>query len=185
MDGMKKPGALWMVLLLLLLASCASTGSHVTYRTNLSDGYTSLVNRQYQTAIQQLVVASQSDPTKAIPLALAGQAAYQMGNYGQASQYLSQAEKLVNGPDAAYVIIKGYQSLIAFRENKREEGMTALGEYVRVYRQSKFADKSYVAVERMHQSGNIVIPQLEREINDGLSFYEMKLDQWGWNVLSG
>ena len=185
MNGMKKAGALGMILLLLLLASCASTGSYATYRENLSNGYTSLAGAQYQDAIQQLLVASQADATKAIPLALAGQAAYQLGNYAQASQYLAQAEKLVNGPDSAYVIIKGYQSLIAFRENKRDEGMAALGEYVRVYRQSKFANSSYVNVEAMLKSGNIVVPTLERHINDGLNFYEMKLQQWGWNVLPG
>jgi uncharacterized protein HemY len=182
---MKKSTSIGMVLILLLVASCASMGSYETYRANLSSGYTNLAGGQYQEAIQQLLTASQSDPTKAMPLALAGQAAYQMGNYAQASQYLAQAEKLINGPDAAYVIIKGYQSLIAFRQNKREEGMAALGEYVRVYRQSKFANSSYIAVERMHQSGNIEVPRLEKEINDGLAFYEMKMEQWGWNVLSG
>lgn len=185
MNGMKKAGALGMILLLLLLASCASMGSYATYRENLSNGYTSLSGEQYQAAIQQLLVASQADPTKAIPLALAGQAAYQLGNYAQASQYLAQAEKLVSGPDSAYVIIKGYQSLIAFRENKRDEGMAALSEYVRVYRQNKLGNSSYVNVEAMLKSGNIVVPTLERHINDGLNFYEMKLQQWGWNVLSG
>ena len=182
---MKKPGAIGMVLLLFVMTACAGTSGYATYRTNLSKGYTNLQGAQYQDAIQPLLTASQADSTKAMPLALAGQAAYQMGDYAQARQYLAQAEKLIDGPDAAYVIIKGYQSLIAFKENKREEGMAALGEYVRVYGRSKFADKSYVAVERMYQSGNIMLPQLEREINEGLAFYEMKMEQWGWNVLPG
>ena len=184
MNRMKKLGALGMVLLLFMLASCASMSSYSTYRTNLSDGYTSLTNGQYQAAIQQLLVASQTDTTKAIPLALAGQAAYQLGNYTQASQYLAQAETRINGPDPAYVIIKGYEALIAFRENKREDGMAALHEYVRVSRFS-YPDKSYYPVERMYRSGDIVLPALERHINDGLSRYEMYLQQWGWNMLSG
>jgi hypothetical protein len=182
---MKKLGAVGMGLILLILASCASTATYATYRTNLQNGYSNLVAGQYQTAIQQLGVAGQTDTTKAIPLALAGQAAYQMGDYAQARQYLADAEKRVNGPDSAYVIIKGYQSLIAFRENKREEGMAALGEYVRVYGQSKLADKSLIPVEAMYKSGNIVVPSLEREINSGMAFYEMKLEQWGWNVTTG
>lgn len=182
---MKKMGAVGMILFLLILASCASTGTYATYRTNLQDGYSSLVGGQYQAAIQQLTLAGQLDTTKAVPLAMAGQAAYQMGNYGQATQYLTEAERRVKGPDAAYVIIKGYQSLVAFRENRREEGMAALGEYVRVYRQSKVADKSLIPVEAMYKSGNIVVPQLEKEINEGMAFYEMKLQTWGWDVLSG
>ena len=182
---MKKLGAVGTVLILLILASCASTGSYATYRANLQNGYSNLVAGQYQAAIQQLVVAGQTDTTKAIPLALAGQAAYRMGNYPQATQYLADAEKRVNGPDSAYVIIKGYQSLIAFRENKREQGMAALGEYVRVYGQSKLADRSLIPVEAMYKSGNIVVPQLEKEINEGMAFYEMKLEQWGWNVTTG
>ncbi|MBP1731418.1 MAG: hypothetical protein H6Q55_1847 [Deltaproteobacteria bacterium] len=182
---MKKMSAVGVVLVLFMVASCASTGNFAVYRSNLQDGYTDLVGRQYQAAIQKLVVAGQMDTTKAMPLALAGQAAYQMGNYAQATQYLAQAETRVKGPDAAYVIIKGYQSLIAFRENKREEGMTALGEYVRVYGQSKLADKSLIPVQAMYKSGNIVVPQLEREINEGMAFYEMKLQQWGWDVATG
>jgi hypothetical protein len=182
---MKKLGAVGMVVMVLILASCASTGSYAIYRENLQNGYSNLVAGQYQAAIPQLALAGQTDTTKAMPLALAGQAAYQMGNYAQATQYLADAEKRVNGPDAAYVIIKGYQSLIAFRENKREQGMAALGEYVRVYGRSKLADKSLIPVEAMYKSGNIVVPQLEREINEGMAFYEMKLQQWGWDVLSG
>jgi tetratricopeptide (TPR) repeat protein len=184
MDRTRKLGGFAMVLLLALLASCASVSNYSAYRTNLSDGYTSLLNGQYQAAIQQLVAAGQTDTTKAIPLALAGQAAYQMGNYTQARQYLSQAESRINGPDPAYVIIKGYEALIAFRENKREEGMEALHEYVRVSRFS-YPDKSYYPVERMYRSGDIVLPTLERHINDGLSRYEMYLQQWGWNMTSG
>jgi len=96
-------------------------GQFATYRENLSNGYTNLTNGQYQAAIQQLLVASQTDTTKAIPLALAGQAAYQLGNYTQASQYLAQAESRINGPDPAYVIIKGTRpSLPSGKTNARK-----------------------------------------------------------------
>ena len=148
MNGMKKVGTTSMVLLIFLLASCASNTAWRTYRDGLFQGYTSLQNGEYQVAIQQLLKAHQGDPTKAIPLALAGQAAYQMGNYTQASQYLAQAEGLIKGPDPAYLIVKGYQALIAFRANQQQEGMAALGEYVRVYRFS-YPDQSYGKVFRL------------------------------------
>jgi hypothetical protein len=34
----------------------------------------------------------------------------------------------------------------------------------------------------MYRSGEIVLPELERNINEGLSRYEMYLQQWGWNM---
>lgn len=179
MNGMKKVGTTSMALLIFLLTSCASNTGWTTYRDGLFHGYTSLQNGEYQLAIQQLLQANQGDPTKAIPLALAGQAAYQMGNYTQATQYLAQAEGLIKGPDAAYLVVKGYQALIAFRANKQEEGMAALGEYVRVYR-FNYPDHTYYDVERMYQSKNIVLPTLENFINNEMARYESELQQWGW-----
>jgi len=179
MNRKREAGGAVIVLLILLLASCASNTGWVAYRDGLFHGYTSLQNGDYQQAIQQFQQASQGDPTKAIPLALAGQAAYQMGNYAQASQYLAQAEALVKGPDAAYLIVKGYQALIAFRGNQQQEGMAALGEYVRVYRFS-YPDHTYYDVERMYQSKNIVLPTLETLINNEMARYESELQQWGW-----
>jgi len=179
MNRMKKLGATSLALLSILLASCASNTGWQAYRDGMFQGYTNLQNGEYQPAIQQFQRASQGDPTKAIPLALAGQAAYQMGNYTQASQYLAQAEGLVKGPDAAYLIIKGYQALIAFRADRQDEGMAALGEYVRVYR-FNYPDDTYYDVQRMYQSKNIVFPTLEGYINREMARYESELSQWGW-----
>ena len=180
MNRMKKMGTITVALLIFVLASCASNTGWVAYRDGMFKGYTNLQNGEYQPAIQQFQQASQGDPTKAIPPALAGQAAYQMGNYPQASQYLAQAESLVKGPDSAYLIIKGYQALIAFRANKQDEGMAALGEYVRVYRH-EYPDRTYYDVERMYQSKNIVLPTLENLINNEIARYESELQQWGWS----
>ncbi len=179
MDGIKKIGAVSLIVSMLVLGACASNTGWQAYRDGMFQGYTNLQNAEYQPAIQQFQRASQGDPTKAIPLALAGQAAYQMGNYGQASQYLAQAEGLIKGPDAAYLIIKGYQSLIAFRANKQDEGLAALGEYVRVYR-FNYPDHTYYDVERMYQSKNIVLANLEDLINNEMARYESELQQWGW-----
>jgi tetratricopeptide (TPR) repeat protein len=180
MKSMKKAGIVGLMLALVgLVVSCAGNTAWVQYREGLQKGYTNLQYSEYQPAIQQLLSASQGDPTQAIPLALAGQAAYQMGNYSQASQYLAQAESLVKGPDAAYIIIKGYQALIAFRENRQQDGMAALGEYLRVYYFNN-PDSTYYDLERMYKSGNIVFPTAEGWINNQLSRYEGQLQQWGW-----
>ena len=81
MKSMKKAGIVGLMLALVgLVVSCAGNTAWVQYREGLQKGYTNLQYSEYQPAIQQLLSASQGDPTQAIPLALAGQAAYQMGN---------------------------------------------------------------------------------------------------------
>jgi tetratricopeptide (TPR) repeat protein len=178
----KKIGTVGMVLFLSLALSCATGpagSSYSNYREGMFQGYGFLQNGQYPAAIQQFLRATRGDPTSAWPMALAGQASYQMGNYAQASQYLTQAASLVKADDYAYLVIKGYQSLIAFRDNKQEEGMAALAEYVRVYRFS-YPDKTYYEVKRMYDSGKVEVAALEDLINADMSRYESEGMQWGW-----
>jgi hypothetical protein len=72
------------------------------------------------------------------------------------------------------VITKGYQALIAFREGRRDDGMTALGQYVKFYRNS-YPDSSYDEVKRMYESGNINNSGLEYLINRQMTRYEKEL----------
>jgi tetratricopeptide (TPR) repeat protein len=181
MGGMKKTHIGGMVLLVSLVLSCTGNTGFVNYREGLFQGYRSLQHRDYEPALQQFLRANQGDPTGAWPLALAGQAAYQMGNYGQAGQYLAQAEGLVKGQNYAYLVVKAYQTLIAFRENRQKEGMAALAQYVQVLgSRFYYPEKSYYDVERMYQSGNIEFPTLEVLINKQMSRYESDAFQWGW-----
>ncbi len=168
-------------LLMSFLLSCASNTGFVAYRDGLFQGYKSLQAKDYQTALQQLLQASQGDPTRAWPLALAGQAAYHLGNYSQASQYLSQAEPLTREQNYAYLVVKAYQSLIAFKENRQQEGIAALGEYVRVYgSRYSYPDNTYYDVERMYKSGNVDLAKLEGLIDHQVRRYESDAMQWGW-----
>ena len=186
MIGSKKIGAAGVILLLSLILSCASGGpagpGYSNYRDGMFQGYQLLTEGQYQPAIQEFLRANQGDPTKAWPMALAGQTSYQMGNYAQASQYLAQAAGLVKGDDYAYPVIKGYQCLLAFRANKQQEGMAVLAEYVRVYRYCP--DQSYHEVKRMHDSGKIELPALENLINADMRRYESEAMRWGWMLQS-
>jgi len=170
MTSFRIPG---MVLLACLVFSCAANTGYMSYREGLFQGYQCLRDEDYQAALEQFLRASRGYPTTALPLALAGQAAYRMGNYAQASQYLGQAEGLMKRSDYAYVIVKAYRSLIAFKEDRREEGMAALADYVLVmgYPWSR-PEKSYYEVKHMHQSGNIMLPRLEGLINYQVSRYE-------------
>jgi len=175
MSGTKKARIPGVLLLVSLLFSCAGNTGYTSYREGLFQGHQYLRNGDHQAALEEFLRASQGDPTEALPLGLAGQMAYQMGNYAEASQYLAQAEGLKKGWDYwyAYVIVKAYQSLIAFKEDRREEGMVALAEYVRVMgSRLSHPEQSYYEVKRMYQSGNITLPRLEGLINYQVSRYE-------------
>ena len=181
MGGIKKACIGAIVLLASLILSCASDTGFVTYREGLFQGYKSLRYSDYQLALQQFLRANQGDPTRAWPLALAGQAAYQMGNYDQATQYLAQAEARVKGQDDGYLVVKAYQSLIAFRDGRQQEGIEALTEYVRVLGSwYSYPDNTYFEVKRICQSGRIVLPTLEGLVNHQMSWYESNAMQWGW-----
>jgi hypothetical protein len=179
MNGMKKMGTLVMALALACVCSCASGPGFTNYRQGMSEGYNLLSRAQYQPAIQQFMRASHADPTKAMPLALAGQAACQADDFAAASRYLAQAEGLVKGADSAYVIIKGLQAFIAFRENRQQDAMAALGEYVRVYYHQN-PDSIHPDVERMYKSGDIDPRKLEPLIADQMNRYEDQLMRRGW-----
>ncbi len=181
--AIKKASIGGMALLISLAFSCAGSTGFVNYREGLFQGLRSLQNGDYQPALEQFLRASHADPTRAWPLALAGQAAYRMGNYAQAKQYLTQAEGLARGQNYAYVVIKAYQALIAFREERQQEGMAALGEYIRVYgSRFSYPDKTYYDVERMYQSGNIALSTLERLIDNQITRYESDAMRWGWVI---
>jgi tetratricopeptide (TPR) repeat protein len=171
--GTKKACIPVAVLVVSLAFSCAGSTGFMSYREALFQGHQHLRNGDPRAALEQFVRASHGDPTIALPLVLAGQTAYQMGDYAQASRYLTQAEGLMKGRDYAYVIVKAYRSLIAFKEDRREEGMAALADYVRVMG-SRFShpEQSYYEVERMYQSGTIAFPRLEGLINYQVSRYE-------------
>lgn len=150
-----------IVSLAFLFAGC--TG-YMNYRTGLFEGSRCLREGDDQAALKQFMKASQAEPTEAMPLAMAGQVAYRMGDYERASCYLGRAGGLGKSRSFthAFVIIKAYQSLIAFREDKKEEGMAALAEYVRVMgRRQHHPENSFYEVERMCRSGHVVFPRLE------------------------
>ena len=173
MGGAKKVSLVGMAVLVSLLFSCTSNTGYMSYREGLFQGYQCLRDEDYQAAMEQFLRASRGYPTRALPLALAGQSAYRMGDYVQAGRYLDQAEGLMMRSDYAYVIVKAYRSLIAFKEDRREEGMAALSDYVRVMGSRwSHPEKSYYVVKHMYESGNIALPRLEGLINYQVSRYE-------------
>ena len=169
-----------MVLIAFLLVSCASVGPNSNfgvYRDGLFKGENHLLNGEYQAAVDEFLRANQGDPTQPMPMALAGQATYNMGDYAKASDYLTQS-LAIKSDSNAYLIVKAYQSLIALKGRRTQEGIKALGDYLRAYRVS-YPEYTYSDVERMHtlavETGDINVAELEPVITDQVARYEKEL----------
>ena len=172
--------AFGIVTISLLLLSCAAGGPGGTgftaYRDGLFRGEEHLENGEYQLAMNEFLKSSAGDPTEPIPLALAGQSAYQLGDLKKAGEYLAQADR-IRSDSNAYLIVRAYQALIAFKEDKREDGMKALADYIRAYKDS-YPDRTLYQVENIYNSGNIAVAELEMIINDEVARYEKELFQF-------
>jgi tetratricopeptide (TPR) repeat protein len=164
-----------MAAFVLLFFSCAGDPGFRDYREGLFYGSKALENGDYRSALDQFLKAGRGEPDKPLPFALAGQAAYQLGDLASASRYLAQAERVdPKEQTEAYVIIKGYQALIAFREDRVSDGMATLGEYLKFYRHS-YPDSTYDEVKRMYESGNINRASLELLIDHQMTRYEKEI----------
>jgi tetratricopeptide (TPR) repeat protein len=175
LDRTKKAYIPVLALLVSLAFSCAGCGGYFAYREGLFNGTQCLREGDQRAALEEFLKAGKADPTEAMPFALAGQTAYQMGDYEQAGRYLAHAEGLTKcrSYPQAFVIIKAYGSLIAFRKDREEEGMAALADYVRVMgKPNHRPEKSFYEVERMYRSRHIVLPRLEKLLNYQLRRYE-------------
>jgi tetratricopeptide (TPR) repeat protein len=169
------------ILIAFLLVSCGGVGpggaGFTIYRDGLFKGEEHLLNQEYQPALDEFLRANSGDPTQPMPLALAGQVAYNMGDITKASQYLAQS-LAVKSDSNAYLIVKAYQALIAFKEKRGQEGISALGDYLRAYRVS-YPEYTYSDVERMYQlavaTGDINVAELEPVITDQVARYEKEL----------
>ncbi len=165
-----------------VLTSCASvgpTGDFTTYRDGLNKGTQYLQNGQYQLAVGEFLRANDADPSEPMPMALAGQATYYLNDYPQASEYLAKS-LAIKSDSNAYLIVKAYQALIAFKGRRQQEGTAALGDYLRVYRVS-FPEYTYSDVQRMYtlvsETGDINVAELEPVITDQVRVYENGLFQ--------
>jgi tetratricopeptide (TPR) repeat protein len=164
-----------MAALVFLLFSCVTDPHFKDYRDGLFYGSEALERGEYRTALDQFVKAGRGEPDKPLPFALAGHAAYQLGDLSAAGGYLAEAQRLdPREQTESYVIVKGFQALIAFKQGRRSEGMAALGEYIKFYRNS-YPDSSYDEVKRMYESGNINAPGLESLILHQMTRYEKEI----------
>ncbi len=181
MSGWKSIVSAGVILVTCLIASCASVqqerASYGAYRESMQSGARHVLDKQYRPAIDDFLRANSSDPTRAMPLALTGQCYYHLGDIASASKYLSQATAVKNDT-YAYLIIKGYQALIGFRQDRHREATAALGDYVSAYRASS-PDNTYMDVERLHKlavaTGDVAVKELEPLVVHQITRYEIQL----------
>ena len=181
MNGRKMVVTACMILIAFLLVSCGGVGpggaGFTVYRDGLFKGEEHLLNGEYQAAVDEFLRANGGDPTQPMPLALAGQATYNMGDLTKASQYLAQS-LAVKSDSNAYLIVKAYQALIAFKEKRQQDGIAALGDYLRAYRVS-YPNYTYSEVERMYKlavaTGDINVAELEPVITGEVARYEKEI----------
>ncbi len=180
MNGWKTIVVASTMLIAAIISSCASVGPNSdfgVYRDGLFKGEQYLQNGQYQLAVGEFLRANGGDPTQPMPMALAGQATYNLGDYAKASQYLAQS-LAIKSDSNAYVIVKAYQALIAFKQKRQQDGTAALGDYLRAYRVS-YPEYTYSDVERMYtlavEMGDINVAELEPVITDQIARYEKEI----------
>jgi len=181
MSGRKTIVVASTILIAFLLVSCGGVGPGGSgfgiYRDGLFKGEQYLQNGQNQLAVGEFLRANGGDPTQPMPMALAGQAAYNMGDLTKASQYLAQS-LAIRSDSNAYLIVKAYQALIALKQGRQQEGIAALGDYLRAYRVS-YPEYTYSDVERMYtlavETGDINVAELEPVITDQVTRYEKEL----------
>ena len=151
---------------ILLLASCSS---YNVYRYHLWEGKNLLIEERYPESREALAKAA-GEQNRAAPRAYATTVNYKLGDIAAARRYLEEAE---NAPGKDYVDLRitAYKALILFRENRPQEGMAALGDYLNFYRHL-YPLVTIEDVDTMWRSGRIDLPKLEQLLDQQLTTYD-------------
>jgi len=151
---------------ILLLASCSS---YNVYRYHLWEGKNFLIEERYPEARDALAKAA-GEQNRAAPRAYAATVSYKLGDIAAARRYLEEAE---NAPGKDYVDLRitAYKALILFRENKQQEGMAALRDYLNFYRHL-YPLVTIEDVRDMWKSGRVDLPKLEQLLDQQLATYD-------------
>lgn len=159
--------------LLISIISCASISLNSTYNRFIFDGKTLLDDEEYGKASEsfQKAVELRRDAMSLTYLAIAY---YKMDNLDEARRLILDAEKR-DVHNYIHLRTLGYKALILLKRD-REEGMTALREYLDYYWRSDPL-MTINDVERMWRSGNIDLADLEDVIEEQVSWWENDVQQ--------
>ncbi|HEX2965406.1 MAG TPA: hypothetical protein VHO84_06455 [Syntrophorhabdaceae bacterium] len=171
---------LFLVSAILFLYGCGTAG--MMYNNDIFAGKRKLQLKEYQDALAFFVHAAQVSPDS-VAYAYAATAAFKLGDYQNAGQYLDQAQKL-NGRSIAHLRIAGYRALILLKPETTPDGLEALRNYIDVYERSEPL-MSINQVRSMWKSAQVDYPFLERLMDEQISIYEDDVDDYlrglpGW-----
>jgi len=133
-----------------------------------------LARGEYREARDEFVKAAKGI-RDAAPLAFAAAASYKAHDLTGAQQLLKEAESLP--PDASFLRIEGYKSLVLFAQGQKEEGLEALREYIDFY-DTLFPLDSINEVEAMAETGQVDLAALEELLDRQITTYEEKVQQF-------
>jgi hypothetical protein len=168
---MKAPTGLRPVVILLfvmfLVASC--TSAYNVYRSDLWEGKNLLMEERYAEAREKFVKAA-GEQNRAAPFAYAATVNYKLGDLAAADRYIFDAENKP-GKDFLYMRILAYKSLVLFKENKKQEGMAALKDYLDYY-SCVYPLVTIDDVWSMWKSGQVDLPTLEKLLDQQVATYD-------------
>jgi hypothetical protein len=161
-----------MVVAAVLMLSCSTTYS--VYKTDMFEGRKLLNQEEYALARDTFVKAS-TEEKRAAPFAYAATASYMMHDLRAAERSIKEAE---NAPGRSFFVMRilGYKALILLNEGKKNEGLSALKEYV-IYYGYLYPLMSIDDVKAMQESGTIDLPRLEKLIEEQVVTYEREVEQ--------
>jgi|WetSurMetagenome_2_1015567.scaffolds.fasta_scaffold525889_1 tetratricopeptide (TPR) repeat protein len=161
------------VIMLFLLASCASTYS--AYKGYIHQGQNQLGEGNYTEARQSFLKAVEIEKD-AESYALAATASYKMNDLPAADRYIKNAEQ-VKAKGFAGLRTAGYKALILLKEGRKAEGLDALKEYINYYRNTDPL-LTIKQVQAMAAKGEVNLEKLEQYIDEQVNGYEEEVRQF-------
>jgi tetratricopeptide (TPR) repeat protein len=161
------------------LLSCSTPSS--IYLDNMFWGKKALDETDYQQAKDCFMKAAEAY-RNASALAFAATASYKLGDLSGAEQTIGEAERLDRGHtfDGRYfpsVRIMGYKALILLTEEREDEGIESLSQYLEMYKHIH-SGSTVREIEVMVRKRQFNLARLEVLIDDEVKWYEDDVDQY-------
>lgn len=177
MQSMRKALYAGCVIIILFLASCASSDINRAYSRYMFEGKQDWRAKDYVQAKADFLKAYEADKRVA-PLAWAATTSYWLNDLPAAEQYLREAEA---NPEfrrgSSYFRVLGYKALVLFKQGKREEGLAALKAYVDAYGHT-FPASNLAKIAFMVRKGEVDLPRLEVMMENDIWEYEQAIEQF-------
>ena len=177
MQGVRQALYAGCVIVILFLASCASSDMNRVYSRYMFEGKQDWRAKDYAQAKAEFLKAYEADKRVA-PLAWAAAASYWLNDLPAAEQYLREAEA---NPEFrkgfSYFRVLGYKALVLFKQGKKSEGLTALKAYVDAYGRA-FPSINTGRIEFMVRKGEVDLPRLEVMMENDIWDYEQGIEQF-------